>query len=201
MCANDSSLRLRLPDGTPLRLRPVAAEDKPRFLEAWRRLSPDSRYLRFFTPLKQLSGERLRFLTEVDQIDHIAWAALDERDLRLPGLGVGRFIRLDDRPQVADFALTVIDEYQGRGLGRLLLAALYLEARAHGVRVLRGEVLWQNHRLRPWLLNLGARLIRESDCDVLHLRISPDLHRLRQSGSGRRLADTIEGLQSALGHV
>lgn len=187
------SIPFHLDDGWPVVLRPVVPDDKPRFTQAWEQLSPDSRYLRFFSSLKELSPKQLRFFTEVDQVNHVAWCVLDASNPHYPGVGVGRYVRLAEQPDVADFALTVVDPYQHRGVGRLLLAALYLAAGRNGISELRGEVLWHNHRLRHWLLQLGATLTPESDCDVLHLPVRP-LDQLRGTPSADRFAGILREL-------
>src|SRR5215510_13319274 len=105
-------------------------------------MSPQSRYLRFFTPKACLTEDELRYLTEIDQERHFALGAstVDERD----GLGVARFIRLDGEPGVAEAAIAVVDEMHGQGLGSLLFMRLVAAARERGVERVRCEVLGSN---------------------------------------------------------
>ena len=72
------------------------------------------------------------------------------------GVGVARFVRLDDR-QAAELAVTVIDAYQGRGLGTLLLEAVAAEAVRHGITRFEGDVLIGNTAMRTLLRRAGAR--------------------------------------------
>jgi GNAT superfamily N-acetyltransferase len=70
-------------------------------------------------------------------------------------VGVGRFVRLAD-PAVAEPAITVIDDYQGRGLGAILLDALMREAIGHGITRFEGVVLTDNAASRAMLARAGA---------------------------------------------
>lgn len=119
-------------------------------------LSPQARYLRFFSPVNHLSEEELRFFTEVDQVNHVAWGALKADDLNFPGLGVARFVRIPETPEIAEAAVTVMDSYQRKGLGTMLVCLLYLLARELGVQTLRGTVLPENRFLIDWLHSLGG---------------------------------------------
>ena len=130
-----------LRDGSTVELRPVRPDDKPIFLDGFARLSPESRYLRFFTGKEHLSAEELRYLTEVDGEKHFAIGAIRPDGV---GAGVARFIRLDDEPEVAELAVTVVDEMQRKGLGRILLERLVEAARERGVTHFRAEVLASN---------------------------------------------------------
>jgi GNAT superfamily N-acetyltransferase len=141
-----------LADGTMLVIRPVVPKDKQRFLDGFARLSAESRYRRFMAPIDELTPDMLRQFTEVDYVDHFAYVALLADEPGLPGVGVARYVRLEDDPEVAEAAITVIDDYQGRGVGTLLLEALGAVALENGIRRFRGYVLEQN---RPMIELLG----------------------------------------------
>lgn len=144
-----------LRDGLHFRLRPVRAEDRRRLLEGFSKLSEKTRHQRFFRSMTSLNEQDLDYLTQVDQRDHVAWAAVDwtaeER-----GMGLGRLIRLAEEPTVGEFALVVIDEYQRRGLGTVLLGLLLLLAEPLGLRALRGVVLSDNEAMLRMMVSLGA---------------------------------------------
>lgn len=182
-----------LADGTRVVLRPLVPEDGPRILEGFARMSPESRYRRFMSPVSELSPETLRKLTAVDYVDHFAWAALAADEPGQPGIGVARYVRSDDDPEVAEAAVTVIDEYQHRGLGTLLLQALGAAALEHGITRFRGFVLEGNRAMREILEEVGARtthdgagLVRvEVDLPIGEdLRSSPAYRALRALARG-----------------
>ncbi len=148
-----------LGDGTSITLRLVQPADRDEFARQFRRMSPDSRYRRFFMGIADLSPEMLDYLTVVDGYDHFAVVANTESlDLKEEaGVGVARFVRLPGEPHVAEPAITVVDDYQGRGIGRLLLTTLVEAARERGVKTFRGEVLVSNEPMRKLLDAAGVR--------------------------------------------
>ncbi len=148
--------RTTLRDGTPVLIRPIRPSDRDRLTEGLRRLSPDSRYLRFHAEVDELSEAQLDYLTRVDHYDHEALVALDADRPDVPGVGVARYIREPDQHEVAEAAITVADEYHGRGAGTLLLGALAARARACGVEVFRNYVLGTNQAMLDVFDNLGA---------------------------------------------
>jgi GNAT superfamily N-acetyltransferase len=145
-----------LEDGTAVTFRPIRPEDKARLRAAFERLSPESRYRRFFAAKDHLSESELRYLTEVDYVTHFAWVALLKDDPDEPGIGVGRWVLSADEPEVAEAAVTVIDDYQNRGLGKALLALLVQSASEQGIRAFRASVLGDNVQMLGLLRDLGA---------------------------------------------
>lgn len=157
-----------LKDGTRVSIRALRPEDRDALHEAFQRLSPESRYSRFLRPLGDLTPGELDYLTSVDGRDHVALVAtresLDLKDER--GVGVGRFIRLPDRKAVAEVAVTVADDAQGRGLGTLLLRALADVARRVGIEIFQAEMLGE-HRAIPGLVRNGAKVVAREHGGVL----------------------------------
>jgi len=119
-----------LRDGSWVAIRPVRPEDGPLLTDGFARLSARSRRSRFFTGKVRLSEAEVRYLTNIDHHDHEALCAVS-RDGR--GVGVARYIRDRDETASAEVAVTVVDEWQGRGLGGKLLALLSNRARAAGI--------------------------------------------------------------------
>ncbi len=157
------SHRAELRDGRPVLLRSIRPSDRDRIAEGLKRLSPASRYLRFHAPVEQLSEAQLDYLTDVDHLDHEAIVALDLTDLDSPGVGVARYIREPYEPEVAEAAITVVDDYHGQGAGTLLLGALASRARSAGIEVFRNYVLDGNHAMLQVFDDLGAEREREAD--------------------------------------
>jgi len=152
----NQGFEVRLRDGSRARIRPVRPEDKMRIQCGMTLLSPESRFLRFFNDSTQLSAELLQYLTEVDQQNHIAWIAVNSSLPGEPGLGIARFVRLPSKPDTAELALTVIDKFQGLGLGAALLNILLVRAEQLNIHTLRALVLPDNYRVIRWMRRLGA---------------------------------------------
>jgi RimJ/RimL family protein N-acetyltransferase len=166
------TMEATLADGTRVRLRPIVPEDKAHILAAWQRLSPESRYRRFMSPMDELTPEMLAQLTEIDYVDHFAWAAFALDEKGEPGIGVARYVRVKDEPEVAEAAVTVVDDYQGRGVGTLLLQALGAVALENGIKRFRGYVLSDNRAIRELLEELGARVFHDGPgVDVLEVEL------------------------------
>lgn len=151
----DRAVETELADGTRVLIHMVEPDDKGGFIEGFSRLSPRSRYLRFHTGVEELSQQQLAYLTEVDGKDHVAWVAIDLDDPERPGIGVARFVRLADEPTVAEAAVTVLDVYQGRGLGTALLEVLTSAAVRRGISTFRAYVLGENRAMVHMLESLG----------------------------------------------
>src|SRR3954451_13874806 len=132
---------LTLPDGTRVRVRPIAPEDKPLLVEGLRRLSPEAAFRRFMSPKVSFSAAELRYLTEVDQRDHIALVAVDaEHPSRL--IAVARCVRAAQ--DTADIAVVVGAPCRRMGLGRRLADELARRARAVGIERIAGTMLADN---------------------------------------------------------
>ncbi len=149
----------RLRDGARVVVRHIRPSDAAQLVDGFRRLSPESRRLRFLGGRVRLTPELAEYLTNVDQLDHVALVATTEDDR---GLGVARFIRDRVDRTVAEAAITVAEGEQGRGVGTVLLLAMRRAARERGVRTLRGEILWENTAMRRLLARARAR-VRSSD--------------------------------------
>ena len=167
-----------LRDDTKVTLRLIRPDDGEPLRQGFSRLSPTSRYRRFLTGMSELSDEMVRYLTEVDGVDHVAIVATtDSLDLKTEiGLGVARVIRLQGEPTVAEAAVTVSDEAQRKGIGRLLVRTVAEAALERGVRTIRAEVLATNAPMRRLLDEVGA-VVRSGDGTTLVFDIPLEWHR------------------------
>jgi len=143
---------ITLRDGLRVRVRQVRSSDKEVLLRGFERLSPESRYRRFLAPMPELTEGMVRYLTEVDHHDHEAIIALDEATGE--GIGIARYVRDQDRPDVAEVAATVIDDWQGRGLGTLLLELVSARAREGGITSFTALMLANNEEMMDLLKRL-----------------------------------------------
>jgi RimJ/RimL family protein N-acetyltransferase len=156
--------RVRTRDGAQVDVRPIEPGDKDAMRDGFARLSPESRYERFLSPLDQLSNSMLRYLTEVDHHDHEALIALDPSDGR--AVGVARYVREED-PEVAEAAIIVADDWHGRGLGTALLHELAERAREEGIHRFTALVLARNEDMIDMLFRLGpAKVVDRSNGTV-----------------------------------
>jgi GNAT superfamily N-acetyltransferase len=134
--------RVMLEDGTWAEVRMVRREDAPLLREGFERLSARARFQRFLSPKSRLTEEELRYLTEVDGEGHVAIGVVTWDEIgQEVGLGVARFFRLAHMPEVAEVAITVVDDAQGKGLGSLLMDNLVEAARERGVERFEFRVL------------------------------------------------------------
>jgi GNAT superfamily N-acetyltransferase len=155
-----------LADGTRLRIRPIVPEDKPLLRDGLERLSPRSRFMRFLQPVDRLTEDQLAYLTELDYDDHFAWGAIALDEPGEPGVGVARYVRDPGDRTVAEAAVVVVDDYQGRGVGTVLLEVLAESALQHGIDRFRAYVATSNDTVVDALRMLGAR-IRGEDGDLV----------------------------------
>jgi RimJ/RimL family protein N-acetyltransferase len=115
-------------------IRPIRPEDKEMLADGLRRLSPESAQRRFLTPKRSFSRAELRYLTEVDGRSHVALVAEYPCHPVRRLIAVGRFVIDQGNRDAAEVAITVADEWQGRGLGSVLGAHLAHLARNREVK-------------------------------------------------------------------
>ena len=160
-------------DDSHVVVRPIGADDKRALGHAFEQLSEQSRYQRFLTSVSELSDSELRYLTDVDHHDHEALIAFDPETGY--GVGVARFVRLDDGTS-AEAAVTVIDSWQGRGLGMALTRMLADRAREEGIERFKALLLASNEQVHDVLESLGpAHVIsREAGTVQVEVDIPPE---------------------------
>jgi len=146
---------IELKDGTKVHLRPIAPEDEPLLHEAVASMSERTVYFRFFSPIKRMSDALAHRLAVVDYQDRFALVATTHK----PGakeriVGVARYDRAA-HTDMAEVAVAVIDEFQRRGMGSLLLAELARVARTHGIRSFQLIVLPENREMLGLLRKMG----------------------------------------------
>ncbi len=153
----------RLANGRRVRLRPINAADAELEAAFVRDLSMTSRYKRFMSSLRELSPAKLKYFTDVDQVSHIALAALPA-DRRGPErwVGVARCVT-DPQGGACEFAVTVADDWQGSGLAGVLMRALMRAARERGLKTMYGNVLASNRRMLALARQLGFKVGRAPD--------------------------------------
>ena len=131
-----------LRDGCRVEIRALRPDDRADLIAAVGRTSDRSLYRRFFSLKRSFTDQEAAFFVNVDFVNQVALIALIDEDGRSVIAGGGRYIVV--QPGQAEVALVVVDEYQGRGIGRALMSLLTRIARAAGLRTLVAEVLPEN---------------------------------------------------------
>ena len=162
-----------LKDGTTVTIRAIRGDDGGKVLEAFTNLDRESIYTRFFTYKRHLTETELRQLTDVD-FDHVVALVVTTRTRDGETIiADGRYIT-DDAPRScrsAEVAFTTEEEYQGRGIARLLLRHLVRIARENGVSRLEADVLAGNHPMLTVFRRSGLPMQQRSEDGVLHVTL------------------------------
>jgi CRP-like cAMP-binding protein len=176
---------VRTRDGADLLLRPVLPGDSARTLQGHIRFSSDTLYRRFMSA-RVPSPALMDYLAEVDYVDHFVWVITD---LQGNPVADARFVRDNKDPTTAEVAFTVADEYQRRGVGSLLIAALSVAARVAGVEKFSGRMLADNVGMRTLMDHYGAFWERDDVGVVTTVIDVPEIKDLR---IGRDLIDDMK---------
>lgn len=168
MDVDDEFIRQRttvvaLSDGTRVRIRPIIPADKARIAAGLAELSAESRYLRFLRPVDHLSARELAYLTEIDYRTHFAWGAELAESREHRGVGLARYVCQEDDPATAEAAVAVLDGYQGKGLGGILLRLLAESGIDNGVKRFRSYALSANRKVLAALDRPGINRQNEND--------------------------------------
>ena len=131
-----------LKDGALVRIRPIRPEDDSTLMEVFSRSSPQTVYQRFLAPLAELTPAMAHELANVDYARRLALIA--ETDTG--PVGVARYDTAGD-PGTAELGLVVVDDWQNRGLGRILLREILRTAEEHGIHRFHAELLAENRRI------------------------------------------------------
>lgn len=151
-----------LKDGTRIRVRPIMPSDREQIEAGFEHLSEASRRSRFFTLLPRLPESWLNSLTELDYRNHVALGAAAIDNPGEPGVAIARYIRCADEPNCAEAAVTVLDDYQRRGIATILLEALALIALENGITRFCAYVQWGNPEVVKLARTLGASVRHDS---------------------------------------
>jgi RimJ/RimL family protein N-acetyltransferase len=174
---------LRLRDGSEVVVRPIRSDDRDAIVTAFERLSEQSRYQRFMTAVDELSPSQLEYLTDVDHHDHEALVAFDPTTG--DGVAVARFVRLDD-DTTAEAAVTVIDDWQGRGLGTALCNLLAERAREEGIRRFNALLLAGNDQMHDVLASLGPAKVLSREAGTVEVEVD-----IPPAGIGNHMAGVL----------
>lgn len=185
-------------DGSHVRIRQGRRSDRDLLLRGFERLSPESRYRRFLAAMPELSEGMISYLTAIDHHDHEAMIAIDEQTGE--GVGVARYVRNPDRRDVAEVAVTVIDDWQGRGLGTLLLEAISARARDEGITSFTALMLATNEEMMDLLARLDPVRIIDREPGTIEIEVAipeagvaPALKKVLQIAANNDVAVPLAG--------
>ncbi|MGD0074879.1 MAG: GNAT family N-acetyltransferase [Candidatus Binataceae bacterium] len=193
----------RLRDGELISVRAVGAGDKERVRDHFARLGAESLYYRFLGARGALSDDELDHFTRLDN-GHAALAATLSGN-EDPIVGFAQYVRVEELWR-AQIACSVLDEYQGRGIGSFLLDLLSKVATINGIAEFEGDALADNHRVLRMLAKSGRQVRQSNEAGVVHIYISlrptqrpayerrsPASHRPIAPGASRNRRDGIGG--------
>jgi acetyltransferase len=153
----------QLPDGTDVSVRPIRPEDAEIEQHFVQNLSAESKYFRFMQSMEKLTPLMLARFTQIDYDREMALVGvINEHTPEARILGVARYVSNPDK-QSCEFALTVADDWQKRGIGRQLMQRLMTVARDRGIEIMEGEVLSNNSKMLRLCERLGFRAARNAD--------------------------------------
>ena len=159
----------RLRNGERLEIRAVRPQDRDDLIAAVGRTSSESLYRRFFAVRRHFSETEESFYLNVNFVSHVALVALTEENGRRSIVGGGRYVVSE--PGQAEVAFTVVDEYQGRGLGAALLRHLVIIARQAGLRELVAYVLPENKAMLKVFEKCGLKYTAKREADSLYVKL------------------------------
>lgn len=175
-----ASIHTRLEDGRTICIRTVTPKDEDRLRAGIARMSPRSRYLRFFSGGASPPDWVIERLLDADGVLHLAWGALDLSDPDHPAMGVVHAMRPEKGDAVAEFSVGVVDAYHGLGIGRLLTATLLLDAAGGQLEAFRAHVLSENEAARSFIKRLGGQHVAQDGPQAEYrVEVAPALERLR----------------------
>lgn len=147
---------VKLLDGRSVTLRPIRPDDAPRLQEGFARLSQQSIYMRFLQAANALSDEQAQHLATVDYVEHMALVGAIQEDGIERLVAVARYGTIQgDEPGLAEAGVIVRDDYQGQGLGKMLMKRLLQYGRKHGVRKLVAAVHASNAPIQRFITKSG----------------------------------------------
>ena len=158
-----------LRDGRKVEIRALRTQDKADMLAAIDRTGTESRYRRFFGAKRDFSEKEVAFFLNIDFTNHVALVAVVEEEGRAVIVAGGRYVTV--RPGVAEVAFTVIDDYQGQGIGAVLLRHLAKIARGAGLKEFTAEILLNNSPMLKVFEKSGLKLLSKREPGVVHVAL------------------------------
>jgi RimJ/RimL family protein N-acetyltransferase len=159
-----------LHDGSRVEIRALRPDDRAAILAAVGHTSERSLYRRFFAARRTFTEREIAFFLNVDFTSHVALVAVVKHDDGGEEIvSGGRYVML--QPGRAEAAFTVVDQYQGRGLGTVLLRHLAAIAGGAGIHEFVAEVLPDNTPMLERFEHSGFPLTSRREPSVVHVTL------------------------------
>lgn len=156
-----------LRDGSPVDIRALRPEDEAGMLAAIGQTSAQSLQRRFFVMKRHFSDKERAYFMDIDFKNHVAIVALADESGGKAIVGGGRYIVTE--PGRAEMGFVVIDAWQGRGIGSILMRHLMKIAGDAGLQELTAEVLAENAAMLKVFGKFGFRPGSRRDPQTVHL--------------------------------
>jgi len=160
-----------LRDGTRVNIRPIRPGDDHALVDAFHRMSPETVYQRFFAALPEMSDAMAWHFSHIDSANRMALVA-ETADARAELIGVARYERTEE-PDVVELGLVVLDAWQNRGLGRILIRQVLEAAVRNGITRFRAEILSENRRMLHLLATEAHILQSRTQSGVTTVLLEP----------------------------
>lgn len=195
---DDIVVHSALNDGTRVLLRAITPDDAPLIREGIARLSAESRHMRFFSAAPTLPDAVVRRLADVDGHDHIAWGAICSECPDRPAIGSVHAVRHRHDGPAGEFSIAVLDEFHGRGLARMLAAAVLVDCRAEGLVTLDVNILSENVAARRLVKSMGGLWASEAaGIAEYRLDVLAAIAALRSDADAPGVYDVLRALEGA----
>jgi GNAT superfamily N-acetyltransferase len=188
-------IEAQLKDGRWVCLRTIRPSDEERIRDGIEAMSERSRYLRFFSAFRTPPDSIVKRLSAVDGHDHIGWGAILLDGQEYPPIAAAHAVRLEDRPGTGELAIAVLDDYQGLGVARMLIATVLADCAEEHLCHLEMQVLGENRAAAQLLLGLGAEVTENNgSVTTFCLNTATALARLRAEPQGPGLKAVLAAL-------
>lgn len=151
------SIDVKLDNGTRVCLRRVRHSDLDQIEKGISQMSDQSRYLRFFSGSKTLPPSVIEKLASVDGIHHLAWGVVNMSDKERTPIAAAHVFRETPTDENGEFAITVLDQYHGQGVARILMMTVFIDCYCEGLRHLRVDILRSNKKAYGLMRSIGAK--------------------------------------------
>jgi ribosomal protein S18 acetylase RimI-like enzyme len=193
--ASPNEIETKLVDGRPVCIRTIRPSDEDRIRQGIKEMSLQSRYFRFFSAFREPPESVVKQLSAVDGHDHIGWGAILLDGVDYPAIGAAHAVRDEADEEKAELAVALLDDYQGCGLARILIAAVLADCASEGIDVVQMHVMGENHAASDLFEELGA--VRQPVLDSVEhyqLKVAATLAYMQRSHQPAGVGDILRAL-------